>query len=141
MRGCESSTTPASMRWQSPPNTCRLSPEPSLDLPLLFLSLQCRGWCLRLLFPFVPLQVDMARLAGRPLPDIKGPKLAPFALRKSHIKFKRLISDVDAEGHGHVFEVQIHSKAYALKIVSNTPSCTILYPLADSVFVHQVQIL
>jgi hypothetical protein len=49
------------------------------------------------------------------------PKLHPFKDRKANIKFVSLLSDgdIDSRGDGHVFEVIIASRRYALKIVSS----------------------
>lgn len=54
------------------------------------------------------------------LPQCKGPKLHPFPHRHAKINFVRLISDPEAEGQSHVFEVSINSESYALKVVSNS---------------------
>ena len=42
---------------------------------------------------------------------IQGPKLPPFRDTKSDVQFVHLLSDVDSEGHAHVFEVSIGYKA------------------------------
>lgn len=55
-----------------------------------------------------------------PLPQCEGPKLDPFPQSKSVIKFRRLLSNKDSEGHAHVFEATINSTTYALKLVSLT---------------------
>ncbi len=52
-----------------------------------------------------------------PLFQCEGPKLHPFCDRESTIGFVRLLSNGGSEGHSHVFEVSIGSKAYALKMV------------------------
>ncbi len=62
----------------------------------------------------------------QPLPRCEGPKLSPFKDHKASIEFIKLLSEPDPKerhdespgGHGHVFEVLIKSKPYALKIVS-----------------------
>lgn len=61
-----------------------------------------------------------------PLPQCKGPKLAPFQDRSAAINILRLISENDPEdtsggGHAHVFEASINSKTYALKVVRSSP--------------------
>lgn len=56
--------------------------------------------------------------SNKALPRCEGPKLHPFHDRKAVVTFLRLLSEVDAEGHAHVFEVLIGSKHYALKVVS-----------------------
>lgn len=53
---------------------------------------------------------------SKPLPQSEGPKLHPFRDRKSVIKFVRLLSDVESEGHAHVFKVSIGPRSYALKM-------------------------
>ncbi len=54
---------------------------------------------------------------NEPLPQSEGPKLSPFHAPKADLTFRRLLSDADAEGHAHVFEVSIEGTAYALKMV------------------------
>ncbi len=54
---------------------------------------------------------------NRPLPQTDGPKLHPFPGRKKPINFVRALSDINADGQSHVFEVSIGSKKYALKMV------------------------
>lgn len=49
------------------------------------------------------------------IPQIEGPKLAKFLHHRAPIKFRRLLSDSEVDGHAYVFEVQIRSKTYALK--------------------------
>ncbi|KAL8715672.1 MAG: hypothetical protein Q9225_006325 [Loekoesia sp. 1 TL-2023] len=49
-------------------------------------------------------------------PPCEGSKLHPFSHRASAIRFIRLLSDPEREGHSQVFEVAIASKAYALKV-------------------------
>ena len=61
----------------------------------------------------------------RALPQCEGPKLQPFPDPKPVVKFHRLLSDKDADGHARVFEASINSTAYAVKIVSTT---TLLRP-------------
>lgn len=62
---------------------------------------------------------DMASVELRGLqPRCDGPKLHPFAHRRAKIKFVKRLSDPDHEGQGHVFQVDIARKTYALKIVS-----------------------
>ena len=58
--------------------------------------------------------MSMAADYSNPLPQCDGPKLRPFPNCKD-IKFVRLLGDVEAEGHSHVFEVSIGSNSYALK--------------------------
>lgn len=57
-----------------------------------------------------------------PLPECDGPKLRPFPGRHGHIKFIRLISEEIQYSDAHVFEVEIDSKIYALKIVREPQS-------------------
>ena len=64
---------------------------------------------------------------NEPLPTCEGPKLNPFHDAKAIVKFKRLLSDKDAEGHAHVFEASIGSKSFAIKIVRAYPPSTIKY--------------
>ena len=52
-----------------------------------------------------------------PLPLCGAPKLHPFPKPKAAVTFKRLLSDIEAEGHAHVFEATIGSATYAIKIV------------------------
>ena len=54
----------------------------------------------------------------KPLPQCEGPKLAPLQKKRAKIEFVSLLSDVEADGHAHVFEALIDSKEYALKVVS-----------------------
>ncbi len=56
-----------------------------------------------------------------PLPTCEGPKLKPFHDSKAIVKFKRLLSDKDAEGQAHVFEASIGSSTFAIKIVRAYP--------------------
>ena len=63
-----------------------------------------------------------------PLPTCEDPKLNPFQT-KAIVKFKRLLSDKDSDGHAHVFETSIGASTFAIKIVrtyppSNTQSLT-----------------
>jgi len=51
------------------------------------------------------------------LPQLVGPQLKPFPHRASPIKFIALLSSKTPGKHGHVFEVSIAKKIYALKIV------------------------
>ncbi len=60
-----------------------------------------------------------------PLPTCEGPKLDPFHDSKAIVKFKRLLSDKDAEGHAHVFEASIGSSSFAIKIVSAYPTSVV----------------
>ena len=55
-----------------------------------------------------------------PLPQCEGPQLHPFDEHKGTVKFLRLISDLNSEGHAHVFEVSMGRKKYALKLVSKS---------------------
>ncbi|KAL9016606.1 MAG: hypothetical protein Q9185_006049 [Variospora sp. 1 TL-2023] len=60
---------------------------------------------------------DVASVELRGLqPRCDGPKLHPFAHRRAKIKFVKRLSDPDHEGQGHVFQVDIARKTYALKI-------------------------
>ncbi|KAL9039124.1 MAG: hypothetical protein Q9214_005004 [Letrouitia sp. 1 TL-2023] len=62
---------------------------------------------------------EKPRLAPKynvPLPWCQGPKLSRFPNRKAAIQFIRLLSDPDSEGPAHVFEVEIASRSYALKV-------------------------
>ena len=61
---------------------------------------------------------------NKPLPDCEGPKLPLFHHAKAPIRFRRLVSDLESEGHGHVFEVSINSKVYALKVVRPAKAST-----------------
>ena len=51
------------------------------------------------------------------IPRTDGPKLGEFPHRNAGIRFRALLSDPDYEGQAHVFEVEIRSRIYALKIV------------------------
>ena len=51
------------------------------------------------------------------IPRVEGPKLDEFPYRAAAINFRTLLSDPEAEGQAHVFEVEIRSQIYALKIV------------------------
>ncbi len=51
------------------------------------------------------------------LPQCEGPKLHPLKGRRYTIKFLRLLSDIESEGHAHVFEISMGFKKYALKVV------------------------
>ena len=51
------------------------------------------------------------------IPRVEGPKLDEFPHRAAAINFRALLSDPEAQGQAHVFEVEIRSKIYALKIV------------------------
>ena len=64
---------------------------------------------------------------NEPLPTCEGPKLKPFHDQKAIVKFKRLLSDKDAEGHAHVFEATIGSLTFAIKIVSAYPPSSVEY--------------
>ena len=57
-----------------------------------------------------------------PLPTCEGPKLKPFHI-KAIVKFKRLLSDKDSDGHAHVFEASIGTSSFAIKIVRAYPPC------------------
>ncbi len=52
-----------------------------------------------------------------PLPLCEGPKLHRFHKPKAAVTFKRLLSDIESEGHAHVFEATIDSATYAIKMV------------------------
>ena len=54
---------------------------------------------------------------NKPLPASKGPKLGPFSPKNPEVEFISLLSDLDSDGHAHVFEVGVASEEYALKIV------------------------
>ncbi len=60
----------------------------------------------------------MALTINKLLPPLVGPKLKPFRQRKAHVEFIGLLSSIAPGKHGHVFEVNIAKKRYALKIVS-----------------------
>ena len=51
------------------------------------------------------------------LPLCEGPKLHRFRKPKAAITFNRLLSDIESEGHAHVFEAAIGSVTYAIKVV------------------------
>ena len=64
------------------------------------------------------------------LPPCEGPKLERFRESVNNIQFKSLLSDPtvshesgssssSTKGHGHVFEVDIEGRPFALKIVGN----------------------
>jgi hypothetical protein len=53
------------------------------------------------------------------LPPLVGPKLKPFLERNAFVEFVRLLSCITPGKHGHVFEVKIAKKPYALKIVGS----------------------
>ena len=55
-----------------------------------------------------------------PLPTCEGPKLKPFKT-KGIVKFKRLLSDKDSDGHAHVFEASTGASSFAVKIVRAYP--------------------
>lgn len=59
---------------------------------------------------------------NEPLPSCDGPKLGAFQYRSAAIQFIDLLSAESPGGDGHVFEVAIRSKHYALKIVRDTPA-------------------
>ena len=53
-----------------------------------------------------------------PLPLCEGPKLHRFRkLKAGLVTINRLLSEVDSEGHAHVFEATIGSATYAIKMV------------------------
>jgi hypothetical protein len=54
------------------------------------------------------------------LPPLVGHKLEPFPKRNSPVEFIRLLSSITTGKHGHVFEVKIARKEYALKIVGSS---------------------
>lgn len=56
-----------------------------------------------------------------PLPDCEGPKLGKFQHCTAAIQFVGLLSAETPGVDGHVFEVIIESKHYALKMVRDTP--------------------
>ena len=76
-----------------------------------------------------------------PLPQCEGPQLHPFDEHKGTVKFLRLISNVNSEGHAHVFEVSIGTKRYALKLVSKSLQWLqlLIYHLLNGII--EVQIL
>ncbi len=64
----------------------------------------------------------MTGTSTKSLPECSGPKLQPFEDEEATVDFKQLISESELPetsdgGHAHVFEVSIHAKTYALKIV------------------------
>lgn len=68
----------------------------------------------------------MSSSLPKPLPQVPGPKLAPFT-RTGHasIQFIKELGEPGADGH--IWEVEIKGKRYALKMVSdNIPSA--VYP-------------
>ena len=53
-----------------------------------------------------------------PLPLCEGPRLHPFLrLKPGLVTFSRLLSDINSDGHAHVFEATIGSATYAIKMV------------------------
>ena len=53
-----------------------------------------------------------------PLPLCEGPRLDRFRkLKAGLVTFNRLLSDIESEGHAHVFEAAIGSATYAIKMV------------------------
>ena len=56
------------------------------------------------------------------LPRCEGPKLRPFPRRKAAVQITALLSDLDSDGHAHVFEASIGSRTYALKVVRDSKS-------------------
>jgi len=64
--------------------------------------------------------MTLAADRNKPLPDLVGPQLKPFRYRRSPVKFITLLSSRTPGKHGHVFEVDIAKKRYALKIVCPT---------------------
>lgn len=76
-------------------------------------------------------------LYDEPLPRCEGPKLNRFQ-NKAIVKFKRLLSDKNLDGHAHVFEALIGASTFAIKIVrAYSPSNTQKPSLTDA----SVQIL
>ena len=55
---------------------------------------------------------------SNPLPNYEGPRLEPFKHRNAHVQFLDLINAETPGEDGYVFEVEIESKRYALKVVS-----------------------
>lgn len=83
--------------------------------------------------------VDVAN-SERAIPETKGPRLEPFSPKNARIRFKRLISDPEAdESHGFVFEVTVGRQSFALKVVSmsTTDLSSGLTNTCDSVQVFQ----
>ena len=73
-----------------------------------------------------------------PLPTCEGPKLNPFHDLKATVKFKRLLSDKDAEGQAHVFEASIRSSTFAIKIVRAYPPSVVKYQnIAEALLMPQ----
>ncbi len=56
-----------------------------------------------------------------PLPSCEGPKLGKFKYGSAAIQFIDLLSAETPGSDGHVFEVVIKSKHYALKMASDEP--------------------
>ena len=76
---------------------------------------------------------------NKPLPQCDGPKLAPLARkRNAKVEFIRLLSDLKAEGHAHVFEVLIDSEEFALKVVRSHPK--LRYEDCNSFEVEMVEV-
>lgn len=61
---------------------------------------------------------ELAGLTNPPLPPCRGPKLHEFKHASSPIKWMRRLDEDRADNEGFIFQVEIESKEYALKVVS-----------------------
>ena len=69
-----------------------------------------------------------------PIPLCEGPKLHRFHKPKAAVTCKRLRSDIESEGHAHVFEATIGSATYAIKMVRlNSFKALALRSAADAI--------
>lgn len=64
--------------------------------------------------------------SNHPLPVYEGPKLGRFEQGSAAVQFVNLLSAGKSGGDGHVFEVIIKSKRYALKMARDSPNQTYL---------------
>ncbi len=67
-------------------------------------------------------QVPAAVKSNNSLPTCEGPKLGKFEHDGAAIQFIKLLSAETPGDDGHVFEVLIESKRYALKMASDPPA-------------------
>ena len=75
------------------------------------------------------------------LPQCPGPKLGPFLPKPTNIQYVEYISDPEESGDSCVFEVLIHGKRYALKVVNTASKHRTSPRLIDPVQVPRERIL
>lgn len=61
---------------------------------------------------------EFAGLTNPPLPPCRGPKLHEFKHASYPIKWLKRLDEDRTDNEGFVFQVEIKSKEYALKVVS-----------------------